>query len=400
MKKKLYLSLLLASYLLGDTQIDEMQEQLRIQQTQLDALIRKNTNQSASFSQNAYMPDMAFILNMSALSRDVKNSDYITYNIPGFIDNANTIENEIPYNANKGFNFNYAEVALSSTVDPYFDAFVIFHLSPDEFEIEEAYVKTRTLPYNLRAKAGKFRSAFGRINAKHQHTWNFDSQPIIYEAIFGVEANSDAGVQLQWLAPTDTYLMLGLEAMQGTNELSFGDTEGNSQYNAYLKSSVDIGEDLSLLGGLSYAHGSNTSTNKTDIYGVDLTIRYQINSYSSFVWQSEYLDRTMDIGNPTKDKQAGFYSELNYEVNMNYALGFRYDAITKNEASSLASYTVDTNNLVRYTAKLDYEPFEMSRLRLQFSKDNTKIIAGQRRETNEVLLSLNIAAGAHNAHDY
>lgn len=400
MKKRLFLSLLLVSVLHANEELAEIKEQLKTQQLQLDALQMKNTNQSASFSQNAYMPEMAFILNMSALSRNVSNSDYETYNIPGFIDNANATPNELPYNAKSGFNFNYAEVALSSTVDPYFDAFIIFHLSPDEFEIEEAYVKTRALDFGLRVKTGKFRSSFGRINAKHQHVWNFDSQPIIYESIFGVEANNDAGVQLQWVAPSDTYLMLGLEAMQGTNEQSFGDTQANNQTNAYIKSSVDIGDDLSLLAGLSYAHGTNTTTNATDIYGADMTLRYQLGSYSSLIWQSEYLDRTMDLGSASKDKQAGLYSELNYEINNNYSFAFRYDAITKNEAASLSAYTVDTNNLDRYTAKLDYKPFEMSRFRLQYTQDNTKVIAGERKNFHEILLSLNISAGAHSAHDY
>jgi len=400
MKKSLLLSLLLISSLFGDKELDNIKEQLKTQQIQLDALKQKNTNQSASFSQSAYIPDMAFILNMSALSRDVKNSNYLTYSIPGFINNNSTTENELPYNANRGFNFNYAEVALSSTIDPYFDAYTIFHLSPDEFEIEEAYVKTRLLSFGLRVKAGKFRSDFGRINAKHQHTWNFDSQPIIYEVFFGPEANNDAGVQFQWVAPTDTYLMLGVEAMQGTIDVSFGDTEANNLYNSYIKMSIDVGDNLSILGGLSLAHGKNTTTNETDIYGTDLTFRYQLGSYSSLIWQSEYLNRIMDIGNASKDKQAGFYSELNYEINNNYSFGFRYDAITKNEATSLSTYTVDTDNLDRYTAKFDYKPFSMSRFRFQYTQDNTKVIAGEKKNFHEVLLSLNIIAGAHGAHDY
>ena len=36
---------------------------------------------------------------------------------------------------------------------------------------------------------------------------------------------SDPGVQVQWVAPTDTYFMVGLEGFQGTNDRSFGDTE-------------------------------------------------------------------------------------------------------------------------------------------------------------------------------
>ena len=42
----------------------------------------------------------------------------------------------------------------------------------------------------------------------------------------------------------------------------------------------------------------------------------------------------------------------------------------------------------------------MSRLRLSYSYDRTKVIAGERKDINTVMLSLNIAAGAHGAHDY
>jgi hypothetical protein len=364
---------------------------------ELDAKLAQSTDISSSFSQNAYLPDIALILNMSAVGRDIKNSDYANLAIPGFIDAGDA---ELPFNENRGFNLNYAEVAMSSTIDPYFDAFAIFHLHPNAFEIEEAYMRTRSLPYGLRVKAGKFRSSFGRINAKHQHSWNFDSQPIIYEAMFGPDAISDPGIQLQWVAPTDTYLMAGVEAMQGTNNKSFGDTEGNNLYVAYLKSSVDIGDDLSVLGGVSFAHGENNTTNPTNVYGVDLTFREQLGSYSSLIWQSEYLYRNKDIGT-TKDKQAGLYSELIYHKNKNWAGGVRYEAITQNNTDLTTNYAgVDTSGLDRYTGMIEYKPFPFSRLRLQYTYDRTKVINGLRKDINEIIFSLNLAAGAHGAHDY
>ncbi len=335
---------------------------------------------------------------MSAVSRNVDNTVYNSFEIPGFLASEDA---ELPFNADKGFNLNYAEVAMHSTVDPYFDAFAVFHLHPAAFEIEEAYVKTRALPYALSVKAGKFKSAFGRINAKHHHTWHFDSQPIIYKSLFGPDAISDPGIQLQWVAPTDTYLMVGVEAMQGTNGRSFGDTKSNNLYVGYLKSSVDVGDNLSILGGVSIAHGTNVdnnTSNPTNVYGADLTLREQLGSYSALIWQSEYLYRNKDVGT-RKDKQAGLYSELIYQIDNNYATGFRYDAITKND-TDLTAYTVDTNNLRRYTAMVEYKPFPMSRLRLSYTNDQTKVISNKRKTINEVMLTLNIAAGAHGAHDY
>jgi len=386
-----------------EAKLDELEHKTQTQSKQIAKIETKNTNQSASFSQNAYLPDMAFILNMSALDRNVKNSKYTTYDIPGFINNVGAT-GELPFNKNDGFNFNYAEVALRSTVDPYFDAFAIFHLSPTAFAIEEAFVKTRAIPYGIQVKAGTFKSDFGRINSKHQHVWQFDTQPIIYKSLFGPDGISDAGVQAQWVAPTDTYIMAGVEAFAGANSRSFGaDTQNKHLYVGYLKSSVDIGDDLSVLGGASIAHGDNydnNTTNPTNIYGLDLTLRDQLGSYSSLIWQSEFLQRDKDVGTRT-DKQSGLYSELIYQYNNNWYAGVRYDAILKNDTVLPAIYNnIDTSNLDRYTAKIDYHPFPMSRLRLQYSYDRTKVIAGERKDINEISLSLNIAAGAHGAHNY
>ena len=425
MKKTICLSLLTFSSLFADADLDALKQQMaqqklvmqkleakidamskkqiQMQQEQASEKVTKTTpNTSASFSQNAYLPAIALILNMSAVGRNVKNSDYANYAIPGFIDTNRGDAPELPFNKERGFDFNYAEVAMNSTVDPYFDAFAIFHLHPDGLEIEEAFVRTRALPYGLRVKAGKFKSAFGRLNEKHQHSWHFDEQAIIYKALFGPDSISDAGVQVQWVAPTDTYLMVGAEGLQGGNKRTFGgtanSTEKNNLYVSYVKSSVDVGDDLSILGGVSLAHGKHLG-NTSNVYGADLTMRDQLGGYSALIWQSEYLERHMGVESGHTDKQAGLYSELVYQYNNHYSGGFRYDAITKND-TDLSAYTVDTNNLDKYTAMLEYHPFPMSRLRLSYSYDRTKVIAGERKNLNEVMMTLNIAAGAHGAHNY
>jgi len=412
MKKILYISAFVCSTLMANEELQSIKEQLKIQQQttkrleqKLDmmqeAQNQKSINNSASFSQNEYLPEIALILNMSALSRDVKNSDYEDLSIPGFIDSGDA---KLPFNKNRGLNLNYAEVAMHSVVDPYFEAFANFHLHPDAFEIGEAYVQTTSLPYSLRIKAGKFKSNFGRINSKHQHSWRFDDQPIIFKSLFGPDGISDPAIQLQWVAPTDIYLMFGTEAMQGTNERSFGAKDSNNLYTGYLKTSIDITDDLCILGGMSYAHGSNEQNGKinpTDIYGIDFTLTQQFGSYSSLLWQSEFIRRDKK-GEDDTSKQSGLYSEVVYQYNNNYSLGARYDRILKND-TDLEYYknnNISTSNLDKYTAMIEYKPFPMSRLRLSYSYDTTKVINNKRKEINQIMLSLNIAAGAHGAHDY
>ncbi len=353
------------------------------------------TQQSAqTFDQKSFLPDIALILDGSAVGRSVNNSTYETRYIPGFSSYDPNEEAEISFNKNRGFNFNYAELALHSTVGPYFDADAIFHLHPDEFEIEEAYITSRSLPEGLRLKLGKFRSEFGRINAIHQHAWRFTAQPLVYEALLGSEGINDAGAQLQWVLPTDTYIMAGVEAMQGSNDVSFGDTEKNNLYIGYLKSSIDVGDTSTLLGGVSIAHGKNDTGYNTDVYGADLTLKTALDSYSSIAWQSEllYRDKKHDDGS---DKQAGFYTQLVYQYNQNWAGGVRYDLLFKNLSK-------EPDDLDRYTAMLEYKPFEFTKFRLQYTYDRSQAfgIDDQRKNTSELLLGFTIEAGAHGAHAF
>ena len=412
MQKKLLLLLIACTSLLADSDTEalklELQKQQEITQkllSHVESLETKQTgsvNTSASFSQNAYLPDIAMILNMSAVSRDVKNSDYENYQVPGFVNNDLTTDDdnaELPFNANRGFNLNYAEFAVHSVVDPYFETFAFLHMHPSELEVDEAFVITTSLPYGLRVKAGKFKSAFGRLNEKHQHSWNFDEQALIYKSLFGPDAISDAGLQLQWVAPTDTYLMVGVEGLQGTNERSFGDENPNLIV-GYMKSSIDVGDDLSILGGVSIAHGKTATQENSNVYGIDLTMREQLGSYSALTWQSEYLQRDKDVNANTTDSQGGLYTQLVYQYNNNYSTGIRYDVLTKNDTDLSAYNGVNTDNLDRVTAMLEYKPFPMSRLRLNYSYDRSKIIAGERQDINTVMLTLNVAAGAHGAHSY
>ncbi len=352
---------------------------------------------AVTFDQKSFLPDIALILDGSAVGRNMDNSTYESFYIPGFSTYDASKETEIPFNKNRGFNFNYAELALHSTVGPYFDADAIFHLKSDSFEIEEAYITSRSMPYGLRAKAGKFRSEFGRINAMHQHAWTFTSQPLVFNALFGSEGINDAGLQIQWVLPTDTYIMAGAEALQGDNDVSFGDTEKNNLYIGYLKSSIDLTDATTLLAGASILHGKNTENKYTDIYGADLTVKSALSSYSSLMWQSEMLYRDYRHYRGTADdaKQAGYYTQLVYQYNQNWTAGIRYDSLFKNLDDQ-------PDDLDGYSALLEYKPFEFTKFRLQYTYDKSKTFGfdNQRKNVSTIMLDFTIEAGAHGAHAF
>ena len=344
---------------------------------------------SSSFDQSAFLPGIALIGNMSAVSRNISNERYSNYTLPGFIDQA---QEELPFNEKRGFNLNYAELEIFSTVGPYLDVFSAFHIAKDGIEIGELYGTSRAMPYGLRLKGGKFKSEFGRINSKHQHAWDFSSIPLVFESFFGQEGLNDEGVQLQWIAPTDLYLMAGIEAMQGSNEYSFGDTDGINQMVAYLKTAVDLTDMTTLLGGVTYMQGKD-GFGDTKIYGADLTIRTSLDSYSSLKWQNELLYRKKPLEDGSVADQAGLYSELIYDYNQNWSGGIRYDTLFKNIPG-------EPEPLDRYSAMLMYKPFEFTKLRLQYTYDKSKYFAGEQKNMQEILLDLTFEAGAHGAHAF
>ena len=72
----------------------------------------------------------------------------------------------------RGFSLRNAEIALDGAVDPYLKGFgnIVLKLDKDnqtEIELEEAYLLTTALPFNLQAKAGQFFANFGRQNPQH-----------------------------------------------------------------------------------------------------------------------------------------------------------------------------------------------------------------------------------------
>jgi len=387
MQKKIFISMLLSSILLQANETNSLEKRVEALENAIkisdDTKIESALNSRNSFSQKSFIPDISLILSTSAVSRNIDNSDYEGYGIDGFVESTD----EIPFNKNSGFNLNYAEFGMHSVVGPYFDVDAIFHLHPDEFEIEEAYITSKALPYNLKVKLGQFRSDFGRINSIHQHAQHFEAQPLVYEAMLGVEGIKDAGVSLHWIAPIDNYLMIGAEALQGSNELSFGADE-NNLYVGYIKSGFDITDMTTALAGVSIAQGKTEANQDSTIYGADLTIKTVIDSYSSILWQSEYLYRDKD-----NIKQAGFYTQLIYDINSNWEIGGRYDDITKN---------IDTapNDLKKYSAIVQYKPFEFTKIRLQYSKDKSKTFVNGREDENYIGLEFLIEAGAHGAHSF
>jgi len=360
---------------------------------------------------------------------------------------------------NDGFNLNYAELTIGASVDKYFDLKGVFHLTEDDFEIEEAFATTSSLPYHLRLKLGKFKSNFGYLNNKHHHNYNFSDMPLIYSTLLGDHGLTEQGFQVQYVLPTSHYVMVGLEALKGENERTFGNegftigTEGHEEHEghddhdeeeaheeltatiddgkfpgifvAYAKTSFDIG-DGTLLAGVSMAKGDariNHTEDEEDahafigtntLYGIDMTYKHYFTADHAITWQSEYLYREMDgtrhAKNATsgewktmdfKKEQGGFYSEFIYQYDKNWRAGLRYSAINQNDVIVNNNSINKPEDMYTVSTMLEYNPTEFSRIRLQYNHDSSLYDEeGHENNKNEIVLQFNYAIGAHGAHAF
>ena len=112
------------------------------------------------------------------------------------------------------------ELFAAADVDPFTRAYVIAsghaeainsrgseEFGKAVFEIEEAAIQTTALPYNLSVRGGRFFADWGYLGRRHAHDLpQIDIPPSL--ALYMGNGNRTDGLELSWLAPTDTYLAL------------------------------------------------------------------------------------------------------------------------------------------------------------------------------------------------
>lgn len=420
----------------------------------------KKVSEDSHFSHVKFKPNLALIVDMSAVYRSLSDEVLEKTRIRGFdhYDEEEHGHNHVAANANIGFNLNYAELALSATVDPYFELAGIFHASPMGFEIEETYFKTTSIPAGFGLKAGKFLSGFGKLNGQHCHEWDFTDQPLPYYGIFGCEGLNEPGLQLTWVAPADFFLAIGAEALQGANETSFGtkkfhdtlnlqrvgSSRGPNAYTAFVKSSFHV-ENLIVVLGVSGAMGVARRYHdfndigldamtvetlgclgegiraKTWIAGAELVMKYSFDSNRFVSFQGESLYRVQQgryfyttlfpisgtdviatAKVPYYARHWGAYGQIIVKPFLQWRFGARFDALGT-EVFRVAGMRKKNEPVLLYrvSGMIDYHPSEFSLFRLQYNYDRSRVNRyNHSKPGHEVVLQANISIGTHEAHPH
>jgi len=337
----------------------------------------------------------------------------------------------------RGFTLPNEEIFLDGAVDPYFKgvADIVFKLDQDnatEVELEEVYLTTSSLPWNLQAKAGQFFSEFGRINQQHPHAWDFVDQPLVIGRMFGPEGLRNPGARLSWLVPTPFYSEVFLTAQNshGDTAFSFRNTEdalfgrtpvdrpvrnpGDLLYVPRYVASYDLTDSQTIVAGVSGAFGPNASATdtRTQIYGADLYWKWkppwQSGGFPFLSWQTEALGRRYEAGAGLLERAGmatvalpretlfdwGVYSQLLYGFRPRWVAGLRGDWVSGDRGT----FSPDENRADRFriSPDLTFYPTEFSKLRLQYNYDHGQL----RGDDSSVWMQVEFLLGSHAAHKF
>ena len=386
-------------------------------------------------SEGAFNPAVSLVLNgvYSNLSQDSAR-----YRITGF---APTGGDVAP--SKRGLSLGESELALAANVDHYFRGTLIAALQPDNgIGVEEATIQSLGLSNGFTLKAGRFYSSVGYQNEIHAHAWDFTDVPLASKAFLGNQL-ADDGLQIKWLAPTDTFFELGAEAGRGRSfPGSNRDKNGVGASNLFARLGGDVGASTAWRLGLSHLSTTAQNRNYNDFDSTGAEVNNSFNGASrlwvldgilkwapngngtdtNFKLQGEYFRRSED-GNLTynsanaaafrgastgtlRSAQSGWYAQGVYQFMPMWRVGYRYDRLN---SGSVKLGLVDSGTLsaadfpiyapykaTRNSLMFDFNPSEFSRLRLQLASDKSRLGATD----NQVFLQYIMSLGAHGAHKF
>lgn len=355
----------------------------------------------------------------------------------------------------RGFTFQGAELSLAGAVDPFFTAeahlVAIRHEPSGEtgIEVEEAFAKTTSLPYQLEAKGGIYLTEFGRFNPSHPHSWAFIDQPVIHSRVFGGDGLRGPGVRISYGLPTNwlSEVLVGMQDANGETAQSFlandevgavggrpyveRDTKnlGSMLTNARWSNGFDVGQDSMMKIGFSGATGPNAAgTNtRTHLWGADVAYKWHPsggkNGWPFVLVESEYIERAYQVDAVDLSDGAGgslgqadsatlrdrgivaqvvygFYPEWSVGLRAERCVGSGQNIVTQDDGSQTLESRRDDplrDNRTRMSALIGYQPSEFAHFRLQYNHDRADHSGNPE---HSIWFGIEFLIGAHPAHNF
>jgi hypothetical protein len=314
----------------------------------------------------------------------------------------------------QGFSLGESEISFAASIDEKFYGQVTLAVESEDGEdgigLEEAYIETTALPDGFTLRAGRFLSNLGYLNHHHAHTDKFGDRPLPNQAFLGTSYGDD-GVQLRWVAPTDTFIELGGEVLRGQNFPSGGAAHsGLGAKTLFAHAGGDVGDESSWLAGVSMldSHtegGEDGFDGHLRLYIADGTWKWAPGGNTKdggITLRGEYFVEHRD-GSWTDPEdplvtadwdgtRRGAYVEGIWRINRQWETGYRFDRLWADDEGPFAS-DFDPH---RHSLMLAWLNSEFSLFRLQLSRE----AANPDDSDTAVTLQYQTSLGAHGAHKF
>ncbi|MGD9580152.1 MAG: outer membrane beta-barrel protein, partial [Vampirovibrionia bacterium] len=234
-----------------------------------------------------------------------------------------------PHDLRDRFRLQSAEFAISGKIDDYSSAFFNIGFHEGHAELEEGYMTLNKLPGGVKAKFGKFKTSFGKINRYHLHDLPQTDYPNVINAFFGHEGFTEEGVGITYDLPTPWKSKIEFEVVNGENENIFNLQALEPTPIVRLSSIISTTENSTLEAGVSGAFGVDNprGTHFAYLEGVDLTYQWRPEDRPdrSFTWQTEAMLAQREQENGAFHNSFGMYSFMEYQLSKRWHSGIRVD---------------------------------------------------------------------------
>ena len=327
----------------------------------------------------------------------------------------------------RGLALGHSDLSLRGPLSEYFHAEIIGAFHTDDQKLgthwENAWIQTTRLPAGWQLRAGRFASQLGYWNEIHPHADDFVERGLIERAFLGGHWVDD-GVRLNWTAPTDLYVRLGLEAFSG-RQLTPEATSGHGAYVANLKIGDDWGVEHSWQWGLSrvnnrreaHAPESGAEAGHSDgplFHGRGLWISDFVWKWAPggnpqhrqvrLGWERARLDRALPSEGLFQG-HAGHNLGLVWRFDRDWETGVRLDRLSVNAPDASSGSVMAVPARWRETAwMLAYKPTDQQTVRLQWSHQTASASAWslplKGKPGHSVMVQYVLSFGAHGAHSF
>ena len=278
-------------------------------------------------------------------------------------------------------------------------------------DVEEGYAVIKKLPFldtpplGLKLKAGRFRPAFGQLNALHDHDLPQTFRPLPTEEFLGAEGFIQNGISGNFFLPTpwdaSSSLDATVEVLNGGDIAFSPQTTARTSYLGHLRWFRTLKDVHNLqLGWSTYFHPAGNQVSSATLHGIDFTYRWKPlrqGQWKSYLFGAEWMlahrATAAQASNgtiPGGGKPKGYFAFGQAQFDRRTYAGVRWD-----QTDTVTNPDVQRRSLTPY---ISYYFSEFFRFRLNYEHRWSHLDSENGR--NSVYMELNFVFGAHPAEPF